>query len=134
MGKKKILFAYPMFDFCAKEIFSNEIVRKYFICDVLHIPMEKIRSVQLANTFLWKRYRSEKHGFLDILVELNDDTKINIEVQIAPCKDWEKRNLFYLAKMYTQDLLEGERYGTLKKCICISILDFNLTDLHRMII
>ena len=40
---------------------------------------------------------------------------------------WDRRNLFYLAKMFTEDLKSGEKYDRLKKCICISILDFNLT-------
>ncbi|MCM1192842.1 MAG: Rpn family recombination-promoting nuclease/putative transposase [Acetatifactor muris] len=39
---------------------------------------------------------------------------------------WDKRSLFYLAKMFTEDLLSGERYHKLKKCICINILDFDL--------
>ncbi|MCD7923157.1 MAG: Rpn family recombination-promoting nuclease/putative transposase [Clostridiales bacterium] len=49
------------------------------------------------------------------------------ELQVAVFKHWDKRNLFYLAKMYTDDLRMGERYGRLKRCICISILDFDYT-------
>lgn len=30
--------------------------------------------------------------------------------------------------MFTEDLLTGERYHKLKKCICINILDFNLNE------
>lgn len=41
---------------------------------------------------------------------------------------WDKRNLYYLSKMYTEDLRVGENYGKLKKAVSISILDFNLTD------
>ncbi|MCM1560837.1 MAG: Rpn family recombination-promoting nuclease/putative transposase [Butyrivibrio sp.] len=41
---------------------------------------------------------------------------------------WDKRSLFYLAKMFTEDLLSGERYHKLKKCICINILDFDLDE------
>lgn len=43
-------------------------------------------------------------------------------------KHWDKRQLFYLAKMYTEDLTSGEEYEKLNKCISISILDFNLND------
>lgn len=48
---------------------------------------------------------------------------------------WDKRSLFYLAKMFTEDLLMGEQYHKLKKCICINILDFNLDagpEYHRV--
>ncbi|MCD7982244.1 MAG: Rpn family recombination-promoting nuclease/putative transposase [Clostridiales bacterium] len=40
-------------------------------------------TARLANTFLWKRYRMQKQGILDVLVELNDDTKVNIELQVS---------------------------------------------------
>ena len=118
----------PKYDFSAKELFSNEVVRRHFISDVLGIPIEKIRSVRMLNPFLRKRFRLQKQGILDVLVELNDSTKINIEVQVVLFTNWDRRSLFYLAKMYTEDLLVGENYAKLKRCVSISILDFNLTD------
>lgn len=115
-------------DFCLKEIFENEVVRKYFISDILKVPIEEIRSVCLLNTSLWKRYRNQKLGILDILLELNNSVKINIELQIKTGKYWDKRQLFYLAKLYVADLRAGQYYTKLKRCVAISILDFNLTD------
>lgn len=122
------MFISPKYDDCIKEIFRNEIVRKYFISDMLEIPIERIRSVRLVNTFLWKRYRNQKLGILDVLAELNDDTKINIELQTKAYAEWDKRQIFYLSKLYVSDLLAGEDYGKLRRCVGISILDFNLTD------
>lgn len=52
----------------------------------------------------WKRYRMQKQGILDVLVELNNKTKINIEMQTTFVNCWDRRNLFYLSKMYTEDL------------------------------
>lgn len=115
-------------DFCAKELFENEVVRKYFISDVLQIPPQTIQSVKIRNPFLRKRRRRWKQGILDVLVELNDDTKINIEIQIKASKHWDKRELFYVAKVYVMDLLAGEDYSKLKRSVSISILDFNLTE------
>ena len=96
------------YDFCIKEIMDNEIVRKHFISDVLNIPLADIKSVRIMNPFLWKRYKRQKQGILDIQLELNNDTKINIELQIKQQSHWEKRSIFYLAKMYTADLRRGE--------------------------
>lgn len=70
------------YDFCIKEIMENEIVRRHFISDVLSIPLDTIKSVRMMNTFLWQRFRKQKQGILDIQLELNDDTKINIEMQL----------------------------------------------------
>lgn len=116
------------YDFCIKEIMDNEIVRKHFISDVLNIPLADIKSVRIMNPFLWKRYKRQKQGILDIQLELNNDTKINIELQIRQKLDWKKRTVFYLAKMFTADLRRGEDYEKAKKCIAITILDFNIDE------
>lgn len=116
------------YDFCIKEVMENEIVRKHFISDVLCISLKDIKSVQIINPFLWQRYQKQKLGILDIQLELNDNTKINIEMQLKPQAYWEKRTVFYLAKMFTADLRRGEAYKKAKKCIAITILDFNLDE------
>lgn len=108
------------------KIQQNEKVRRYFIGDVLGIPAEEIRTVRLGHTFLWRRLRRHKSGILDVLVELNDDSKVNVELQIKMISHWDRRSLFYLAKTFTEELLAGEEYRKLKRCICISILDFDL--------
>ena len=118
----------PKSDFCLKELLSNTVVLRHFISDVLGIPTEQIRSLRLAGTFLWKRYKNQKLGILDVLAEMNDDTKIDIELQVKMSRFWDKRQLFYLSKMYTSELRFGEDYDRLKRCVCISILDFPLTD------
>ncbi|MDE7267074.1 MAG: Rpn family recombination-promoting nuclease/putative transposase [Lachnospiraceae bacterium] len=116
------------YDFCIKEIMENEIVRKHFIGDVLGIPLVDIKSVRMMNPFLWKRYKKQKQGILDIQLELNDDTKINIEIQLKQMLNWKKRTVFYLAKMLTADLRRGEDYEKAKKCVAISILDYNIDE------
>ena len=111
-----------------KELFRNPVIRKYFISVVLNIPVEMIRSTRLLNTYLWRRYRYQKQGILDVLVELNDDTKINIELQVKAVRNWDKRQLFYLGKMLTEEISFGRSYDVMKRCVAISILDFNLTE------
>lgn len=110
------------YDFCIKEIMDNETVRKHFISDVLEIPLEDIKSVRVVNPFLWRRYKRQKQGILDIQLELNDNTKINIEIQLKQMLNWKKRTVFYLAKMLTADLRRGENYEKAKKCVAITIL------------
>lgn len=65
-----------------KELFAHEKVRKRFLSDVLGIPMAEIQSVRLATPFLRRRFRRQKQGILDVVLELNDDTKIDIEMQV----------------------------------------------------
>ena len=63
-----------------------------------------------------------------MVVELNNDSKVNIELQIEMLSYWDKRSLFYLSKLFTEVLLSGQKYDKLKRCICISILGFNLDE------
>lgn len=125
-GKMKVIPAIE--DFMVKELFRHEAIRKQFVSDVLDIPMEEIKSVRIMNPFLRKRYKRQKLGILDVALELNDNTKIDVEVQVRPQSFWNKRSLFYLAKMYTDELFVGQHYERLKKCVSISILNFNLLD------
>lgn len=109
-----------------KELFAHEKVRKRFLSDVLGIPMAEIQSVRLAAPFLRRRFRRQKQGILDVVLELNDDTKIDIEMQVRAQKHWTKRNLYYLGRMYTDVLMIGEKYDKLRRCVSISLLDFKL--------
>ena len=58
----------------------------------------------MKNTFLSRRFLWQKQGILDILAVMNDNTKINIELQVKTVPDWDKRQIFYLAKLYVSDL------------------------------
>lgn len=118
----------PKSDFCFKELFENQKIRTYFVSDVLGIPLDNIRSVKLRNTFLRRKRRKLKQGILDVFIELDNRVKINIEIQLVRQADWEKRQVFYLCNMYTNDLKAGEGYSKLNRCVSISILDFNLDD------
>ena len=111
-------------DLIFRELMRDEIVRKHFISDALGIPLEEIRSVRLEDTFLRRFNKRLKQGILDVRVLLNDNRKINVELQIEKLTYWDKRNLYYLSSMYTENLYAGEKYSKLKKCTMISILDF----------
>ncbi len=113
-------------DYAFKELFAHEKVRKQFLSDVLDIPLEQIKSVQMANPFLRRTFRRQKQGIMDIALVLNDNTKINIEMQVYRQKHYTQRKLYYLARMYTDDLMIGEKYKKLRRCISISLVDFEL--------
>lgn len=61
-------------------------------------------------------------------VLLNDDTEIDIEIQLAPLSVWADRSLFYMSKMFTEQIHAGEDYSAFKKCVSISVLDFELFE------
>lgn len=125
--RKKGDIISPKYDFCTKALFEHEEIRRGFLSDVLGIPKEEIRSTRLMNTFLSRLQMKDKQGILDIKIELNDDTKINIELQIVKGDSWDRRSLYYLSKIFVEDIRGGQDYSKIRKCIHISILDFDFT-------
>lgn len=121
---KKDFIMLPTVDFCFKELMQNPTVRKGFIAALLKIPPKKIRRTTLQPTILDKRSKDDKVGILDVCVIMTDGTTIDMEMQVAPFEYWEKRVLFYLGKMYVRQIREGESYEKLKKCIHVSVLNF----------
>lgn len=130
MKKKQVLgkFLPPKSDVAFKELMRNKMVCGHFISDVLGIPLEEIREVRQENPLLRRRGRHEKQGILDVRVLLNNDCKINIELQIREVPAWDKRSLFYLSKMYAEEAYAGEDYSPLKKCVVICVLGFKWND------
>lgn len=114
----------PTVDFCFKELMRNDKVRKGFVSALLNCPPENIKQTALMPTILGRDTPEDKLGILDVRVLLEDGTQLDMEMQVAYFAYWEKRILFYLAKMYTGQLKKGESYEALKKCIHVSILDF----------
>ena len=55
---------------------------------------------------------------------MEDGAQVNMEMQAYPFGQWDARSLFYLSKMYTDQIGRGDPYTKLKKRIHVSILDF----------
>lgn len=101
MAKKNDNFIMlPTVDVCFKGLMYNPKVRKGFIAALLGADPAAVRETVLLPTALRQEYPDEKLGILDV------------------------RALFYLSKMYTEQIGRGDPYTKLKKCIHVSILDF----------
>ena len=116
----------PKIDFAFKEIMMDEKARIGFLSAVLKIKPEEIKETQILNTNLRKEHDDDKQGILDVRLLMNNDAEIDIEIQLSELKVWADRSLFYLAKMFTDQIKPGESYRVFKKCVSISILNFTL--------
>jgi len=116
----------PKVDFCFKELMDDDVVRKGFLSALLGKRPEQIKETELLPTILKKRRPDDKWSILDVRVKMEDGTQVDIEIQLVNYKDWPERSLFYLCKMFCDQLKEGELYSRLKKCIHVGILNFNL--------
>ena len=103
---------------------NNPIVRKGFIAALLKADPETIAETTLLPTILHQDYPDDKLGILDVRVLMENGTQIDMEMQVAYFEYWDARVLFYLSRIFTDQLRKGESYENLKKCIHVSILDF----------
>ena len=113
----------PTVDFCFKELMRNENVRKGIIAAILNVHPEEVEDTILMPTILRKESEDNKYGILDVKVKLKNGIQMDFEMQVVYYDCWEKRTVYYLSKMYTEQLKTGEDYDKLQKCIQVSILD-----------
>lgn len=69
---------------------------------------------------------------LDIQAQTDDGTFWDIEVQVSREDYMPERSLFYLSRIYGNQLNSGEKYPLLKRTIGINLLNFNLDQLKTL--
>lgn len=85
---------------------------------------KEIITVEIQGTDLQKQYIEDKYSRLDVKATTSNNEIINIEIQLKNEKNMVKRSLYYLSKMYEEQLGEGEDYSKLCRTVCINILNF----------
>ena len=116
----------PKVDFAFKEIMMNDTARIGFLSAILKLNPKEIKETQILNTNLRKIHEDDKQGILDVRILMNNLVEIDIEIQLAELKVWADRSLFYLAKMYVEQIESGDNYKVFKRCVSISLLNFTL--------
>lgn len=94
----------PKIDFAFKEIMTDEKARTGFLSAVLGLNPTDIKKTELLNTNLRKVHENDKLGILDVRISMNDNTEIDTEIQLSELKVWSNRCLFYISKMYTEQI------------------------------
>ena len=113
-------------DYIFKRIFAkkgNESILKDLLNAILGIKIKEIEV--MADTNLEKEIETRKLGILDIKAVLNNDTIIDIEIQILNSHNMVERTLYYWSGLYYNQLQKGEEYQESKRVIAINILDYN---------
>jgi predicted transposase/invertase (TIGR01784 family) len=107
---KKFELFDPKVDFVFKRIFGHdEEIFISFANSVLNYPEhKKIKSVTFINNEFNKDSEEDKESRLDVHAVLNDGSHIHIEMQMQNTGEYEKRSLYYWAKIYEEQLKKGE--------------------------
>jgi predicted transposase/invertase (TIGR01784 family) len=116
----------PRVDLAFKKIFGVEENKDLLISLINSIVSEadQVTGVTLLNPYNPKNFKNDKLSILDIKAEGFDGKRFNIEIQISDEADYDKRALYYWAKLYTEQLKVAEDYASLSKAIGIHILNF----------
>ena len=92
-----------------------------------------VNKVVVKNSEMVKDYSKMKSPRLDLLVEFDDRTTVDLEMQLRQTKDnLPIRFSYYLARLHGSQELEGKYYGELKETIVLVFFNVNLIDNHRM--
>ena len=89
----------------------------------------KVNKVVVKNSEIVKDYSKMKSPRLDLLVEFDDRTMVDLEMQLRQTKDnLPIRFSYYLARLHGSQELEGKYYGELKETIVLVFFNVNLID------
>ena len=116
----------PRVDIAFKKIFGVEENKDLLISLINSIVgfNDQVTDITLLNPYNAKNFKQDKLSILDIKAVGIDGKRFNIEIQISDEADYDKRALYYWAKLYTEQLKTAEDYSKLSKAIGIHILNF----------
>ena len=87
----------------------------------------KIKKIELqAEVELERELIDDKTGVLDIEATIDDNTTIDIEMQMKNQYNMKERSLFYWAGLYYTGLKKNEEYKENKRVITINIVNFDM--------
>jgi len=104
---------------------KNRKVLKGLISSLLHLNPDDIMELEITNPIDLANDIMGKEFVLDINVMMNNNTKINLEMQVANKHNWPDRSLSYVCRSFDQ-LYRGHEYDEALPIIHIGFLDFTL--------
>ena len=89
----------------------------------------KVNHVVVKNSEMVKDYTKMKSPRLDLLVEFDDQTTVDLEMQLRQTKDnLLNRFNYYLARLHGSQDMEGKSYSQLKETIVMVFFNLILVD------
>ena len=116
----------PKNDVVFQSIFNqnNAKITKAFVEALLD---EKITKMTINNDQILVRDNPEdKLGILDLELDINNNKKVDVEIQLIERTNFAERLLFYFSRLYASEIKRGDDYTESKKVILIAIIDYPL--------
>lgn len=104
---------------------ESNLALRGLICSLLHLAESEVTSVEITNPIILGETVDAKEFRLDIHLLLNDNTLIDLEMQLANRLNWQNRSVMYLCRSYDR-LNRGQEYREARLAIHIGFLDYTL--------
>ena len=122
-------------DFAFKYVFGEDCKETNdALKSLLTVFLERsVNKVVVKNSEMVKDYSKMKNPRLDLLVEFDDRTMVDLEMQLRQTQDYLPiRFSYYLARLHGSQELEGKYYKQLKETIVLVFFNVNLIENDRM--
>ena len=131
--RKEVLMrsAILLNDFAFKYVFGEDCKEANdALKSLLTVFLErKVNHVVVKNSEMVKDYSKMKSSQLDLLVEFNDKTTVDLEMQLRQTKDnLMNRFSYYLARLHGSQDMEGKSYSQLKETIVMIFFNVNIVE------
>ena len=100
-------------------------VLRSIVCACLKLDAGDVQDIVVQNPIELGEAIDDKTFILDINVLLNNNTIINLEMQVLDLKDWSERSLSYLARSY-DNVAKGDEYINVKPVYHIGFLNYTI--------
>ena len=113
----------PKNDVVFQSIFNqnNAKITKAFVEALLD---EKITKMTInSDQILVRDTPEDKLGILDLELDINNNEKVDVEIQLIERTNFAERLLFYFSRLYASEIKRGNDYTEAKKVILIAIID-----------
>ena len=94
-------------------------------------PEQAIVSVTILNPELDKAAIANRGVVLDLRLRLQDGSQINVEMQTGMRPGLRKRILYHWARLYSSQLVRGDQFNALAKCVSVFLLGYNELQSNR---
>ncbi|QTA93699.1 Rpn family recombination-promoting nuclease/putative transposase [Desulfonema magnum] len=116
----------PRLDIVFKKLFTQDTeILTDLVNSVLDLPEDRqILSVEVKNPAILPEELTKKFIILDIRASDAQGNHYDIEMQVRKYDSYSKRILYYLSRMYSEQLQSGQDYEKLRPVIGIHFLDY----------
>ena len=119
-------------DYAFKKVFGSENSKEIlidFLNAMIYLDSEKkIKDLTIVDPYNIPLIKGMRDTYVDVKAVLNDDTKVIIEMQVLNVPSFEKRILYNVAKDYSMQLKESQKYSLLNPIIALTVTDFIMFD------